>query len=401
LRRSFEEFLKGEFSADLVGPLTQQVFQRAQNEILDLFSNQELVWETTGESLVQFSGLKASVNGMSIRLKELIAKHEKEISEESNIKQEKMSNIAGYQMDFFRKYDIFSELCNRHKLKNVSEIMHAIEFTGLPTRIEQAQKEVLSLLDNLRVSTVESPIEPTFLDVFQSPMAQSSIENALVSDNVQAVWHTDHTTLSVYSVSKLCAENAFGIITTTVWQAYYPQGREFDDQEQQILSTIKWRDWIDNLTQRYQPLKVDPIKHGRQLSLAGLQHHKASVLEDIPMFFTDNVRRELKVKGNSNKIRFINMFQKDVVKEWELKHKVSVKFSDDFEFICIEGTKHNVANCQRTFLKQLDGVCEQTVEISDPARVKHIREDNFFHGCHWNEQQLPSCASFSLTNEIV
>ncbi|KAF6036951.1 hypothetical protein EB796_004735 [Bugula neritina] len=121
-----------------------------------------------------------------------------------------MSNIAGYQMDFFRKYDIFSELCNRHKLKNVSEIMHAIEFTGLPTRIEQAQKEVLSLLDNLRVSTVESPIEPTFLDVFQSPMAQSSIENALVSDNVQAVWHTDHTTLSVYSVSNCVLKMLLG-----------------------------------------------------------------------------------------------------------------------------------------------------------------------------------------------
>ncbi|KAF6036952.1 hypothetical protein EB796_004736 [Bugula neritina] len=74
------------------------------------------------------------------------------------------------------------------------------------------------------------------------------------------------------------------------------------------------------------------------------------------------------------------MFQKDVVKEWELKHKVSVKFSDDFEFICIEGTKHNVANCQRTFLKQLDGCANKLLRSVILLVLNTSEKITFFMG---------------------
>ncbi|KAF6033905.1 hypothetical protein EB796_007785 [Bugula neritina] len=363
-RQLIDDFIRSNVSVYYTQTLTQQVFNKLKPGFKNLFSKNDVVTKVAEGEPIGIAGMKGNVEQLTQELTKAIAKYEAEIRDEKATKTEVLPNVLDYQLNFLKQTDFFTTLQQKHKLKDVSGDVQqrAVAFTGVPANIEAAQRETLNLLPHLAKS--------------KTPMAEKSIrQELLAAGKLQAVWTVENRTLSVYSVDKPSAAKALKIINEVVWEAQYPQDREFDEAEKKLLISGKWNDKKAELCKTFEPLEIVSFGDKPGLGLAGLAHNKGHVLEEIPFFFDQNVTRTAVFDKFPEKIYFLSKYKTDVFKELEGKHNVKVTTRADGKFVSIEGTRDDNANFGRSLDKHLKNIFHDFHTIDDRARVQHINDD--------------------------
>lgn len=109
--------------------------------------------------------------------------------------------------------------------------------------------------------------------------------------------------------------------------------------------------------------------------MVGLKYQKGQILEEVPSFFEQNVRRTDKFVGQGKKVSFLDKFYPSQIKELAQKFAVEIKHGEGAEELSVDGTRNDIANCMRELSKLHDSVNKDIYEVDSPAMVQHIMED--------------------------
>ena len=384
LKRNVGRFVKDELAVYETSRLTQQVFDMVYARIPALTAGTPVLMACNNrsgggsyENVITVVGEKNVVEHVTAGLLTEIGKAEEDIQEELSVKETTIPNVQDAQIKYLNLVDFFDSKSKEYKLKSFTgdASTQQIRIEGVPRSTEAVQKEMLELLRNISQSKTSINKRPLFFEVFTTTSANRAIRQQLDSHQIAAVWIVENKTISVYSQSKRISKEALKHINETVWEERYPADHALDELESNLLRSQLWNEKKSHWEDVYQPLKIVEIENWTALLVVGLTHHRASLMEDLPLFLNLNVTRTSSFDANPSKILFLWRFKKEVFAEIEKSSNAQITLTNDNSKVDISGNKDEIADCSRLLQKEHDAIRKEVYVIDHQAMIQHIRED--------------------------
>lgn len=367
--------------------LTEQVFSQLVPKVRELTKSLNVICNDSntkqtalfGANRISVIGERQTIEDLKTRMEQHMEAIERKIKEDLTIKTVTFPNVKDYQIHYLGITEFFRDMKRKHGLRDIQtdEPNERVKLTGVPSKIEEVQKEMNDILPKLSKSKFSEDKKQLFLRVFSTKLAKESILNEFLNKRVKAVWTLENRTVSMYSESKEKARLAMECLNNVIWEARYPESRDLDELEKQLLLTAVWRDKKEELMKMADPLQIVQIGDKPALSLVGLKYQKGQVLEEIPAFFEEKVVRKATFKGRGKRMSYLYKYNPrlfdDLGKEFSAELKGEVE--DDPEVIEISGTSNTIANAMRELKKLHDSVRKGEHTIDVPAMVQHIKDD--------------------------
>ena len=263
------------------------------------------------------------------------------------------------------------------KLKDIdaNKAREEITITGLPSCIEDVQKRMLDILPKVERSRVSETKKPLFLKVYKTQLAKESLENEFLNRGVVASRTLENKTISMFSETKEKSRIAMDCLNDLIWESQYPQTREFDELEKKLLSTPSWRAKEAELLKNAAPLQIVQFGDKPGLSLVGLKYTKGLVLEEIPMFFEQNVIRTEPFVGRGRRVSFIKKFNHTTLEKLGAEFSVKITSGERPEELLVSGTRNALANAKRALTEAYNNIIKDEYTVDSPAMVQHIKDD--------------------------
>ena len=330
-----------------------------------------------GVNQISFLGEKSEVESLKLRVLQQIKEKEKQIQDERSRKTNTVPNITEFQISYLERINFFKDMEEKYKLGHFTfdKSNHLVEMNGLPSATNEVQKRMLEILPAVTQSRCHEIKKPLFLKVFQTRLAQESLQKELLAKNLVAVWTLEGKTVSMYSESKAKAKNAMDCLNETIWEAQYPNGRAFDELEERLLKTPKWDRKREELERLADPLQITMVNDKPVLAMVGLKYQKGQVLEEIPAFFNSNVLRQERFVGSGKRVSFLHKIYPAKLKEIEQRFSVEIQREKRSEVLNVSGTKDAIANATRELKRLLEDVQKDEYTVDSPAMARHIMED--------------------------
>ena len=363
-------------------PLLQDIFDKVTPKVPNLTDDQSVLSYTADKSrnVFGFVGSKVSVNKVKANFYMEVSKAEELIKSESVQKKEVIRNIAAFQLNFLESTGFFEKMIAKHSLSSFTGDLpkKCAVIEGLPTDIHAALQEMYDLLDKIDASKRCAVKAQSFLKILQNESAEQTIKNELRKNQIEALWTVDGKSIIIHSNSKASSEAVLKCIEELIWTSRYPSDRSFDEQEKELLASDLWAKEKARILQSHQPLQLDEMENFSALVMFGLQQNQNSVTEDIPRFFEENTKRSLVVKGEGNRIHFLEQFRSKRISDLQSDHGVRILISGKSEGFEITGSRDNIMNCKRALMEEHDSICRAIHVVSSPAIIQHINEESGF-----------------------
>ena len=385
LKSSLEMYIEETFQTYRTDSLTQQIFDRVTPQISSLLRGQNVASDirprtqasTVMGNQIAFAGEKDIVERIKGQLIQMIRRFESEIQEEQSVTRSTVPNISEYQIRYFDLIKFFSSMIHKHKLKSFRGNVGSMNVTmeGTPTSVDAAQRDMFGLITKVNESKASVTKKPIFLRIFKTGKAEQVIKEKLNKKQLYAVWCLENKTISVYSDSKAISQQALDCITDTIWEAQYPPSKDLDELEIKLLNSGLWMKKKEELIQLYSPLEICQLGDRAGLSLAGLDDTQNNVLEEIPYFFAQHVKRTMPFTGFGDRIRFLSKFRGEIFRDLERDHEVKIVQTNQNTAVEITGTKDEIANCSRALKKVHDAIYKDVHRIEHEAMIQYIQRD--------------------------
>ena len=365
--------------------LTEQVFNHVAQKLKELTKSLKVVYQLIsgkmshqpGVNKICVIGERPTVENLQAQILKQIKQKEKEIQEEQNVKTVIIPNIRSYQVDYLERVKFLAEMKAAFKLKDIdaNKAREEITITGLPSCIEDVQKRMLDILPKVERSRVSETKKPLFLKVYKTQLAKESLENEFINRGVVASRTLENKTISMFSETKEKSRIAMDCLNDLIWESQYPQTREFDELEKKLLSTPSWRAKEAELLKNAAPLQIVQFGDKPGLSLVGLKYTKGLVLEEIPMFFEQNVIRTEPFVGRGRRVSFIKKFNHTTLEKLGAEFSVKITSGERPEELLVSGTRNALANAKRALTEAYNNIIKDEYTVDSPAMVQHIKDD--------------------------
>ena len=368
--------------------LTEQVYSELVPKVRNLTKSLKVIFATIsakqsahpGANQLSVVGEKPTIENLKVQIEKLIKAEEKKIQEELAVRTIVFPNIKDYQIDYLELSEFFKDMKKAFTLRSISPDRQneRVTITGVPSSIDMVQKKMFDILPKLSKSRCAESKKPMFLKVLETALAKESLSKEFLNKRLVAVWTLENRTINMYSEDKDKARLAMDSLNELIWEAEYPSNRNLDDLEMQLLTSALWRDKKAELMKVAEPLQIVQFGDRPGLSLVGLKHQKAHVLEEIPFFFEQNVERQSMFQGKGKRVSFLLKYNTRLLDDLASEFKTTIKRGDESksELLEITGTSNAIANTTRAVKAAHDRVRHGEFNIDVPAMVQHIKDDS-------------------------
>ena len=288
---------------------------------------------TTSEDKMAISvtGNKRLVPKFEQRWMSLVDDARDQVQEERDTRKETLK-VKDFEMVYMKEFVRLDDLKARHRLKElqVSDDGATITLLGHFRSVAACKKEITTLCGNLQ--TLEKAKGPMYVDMCNKADVLRKIATKLRDVQVKAICSASGSLVTIYACRKQAAEEAMKCVEEVVWEAKYPEDREFDKDEKDLVVNDK-RKWLEErkkIVEAFPPLKIVENTDSTQLVMTGSGvENKSLVLKRIDEFFEEAIDVSQTFHGEHQFLVYMERHMQGQLDDLATKHNVKVSMTDD------------------------------------------------------------------------
>ena len=313
---------------------------------------------TTSEDkmAVSVTGNKRLVTKFEQRWASLVDDARDQVQEERDTKKETVA-VKDFEMVYMKEFVRLDDLKARHRLKEVqlSDDGVTITLLGHFRSVAASKKEITALCGNMK--KLEKVKGPMYVDMCKKADVSRKIATKLGDAKVKAICNASGSVVTVYACSKQAAEEAMKCVEEVVWEAKYPEDREFDKDEKDLVVNDK-RKWLEErkkIVEAFPPLKIVENTDSTQLVMTGSGvENKPLVLKRIDEFFEEAIDVSQTFHGDHQYFVYMERHMQGQLDDLATKHNVKVSMADDG--VNLVGKRRNIQLASEEVKQLYDGI---------------------------------------------